>query len=60
MALDQSIQLLKLLAPIAGALPVGGEQLKGALEAASQICEMAKVCGKILSKNCVVFIVHHQ
>jgi hypothetical protein len=43
MALDQSIRALQLLAPIAGTIPVGGEQLKAALEATTKLCEFAKV-----------------
>jgi hypothetical protein len=44
MALDRSMQVLRLLAPIAGTIPVGGGNLQAALDAATQICEIAQVC----------------
>jgi hypothetical protein len=43
--LDQSIQALKVLTPALGMIPTIGENLKGAAELASEICEMAQVRG---------------
>jgi hypothetical protein len=50
--LEQSIEALKLLAPILDMVPAIGGNLKGAAELASGICEMIKVrghCGDLFS-----------
>jgi hypothetical protein len=44
MSLDQTVGLLKTAAPLAGMVPLIGEQLKSAIEVATQICELAQVC----------------
>jgi hypothetical protein len=50
MGLDETILALQVLAPIAGALPKVGEPLKSAVEAATKICEIARVsCGHCLA-----------
>jgi hypothetical protein len=41
--LEQSIQALKVLTPALGMIPAVGDNLKGAAELASEICELVKV-----------------
>jgi hypothetical protein len=43
--LEQSIQALKVLTPALGMIPAIGDNLKGAAELASEICELVKVRG---------------
>jgi hypothetical protein len=43
--LDQSIEALKVLSPILAMVPAVGDNLKGAAELATGICEMIKVRG---------------
>jgi hypothetical protein len=43
MSLDRTVSLLKTAAPVVGMVPVIGEQLKSAIEVATQICEIAQV-----------------
>jgi hypothetical protein len=43
MALEEAIQILEVITPIAEALPVVGAPLKGALEAFGKILGIAKV-----------------
>jgi hypothetical protein len=43
MALDRTIQVLQVLVPIAGTIPLAGQNLKAALEATEKLCEVAKV-----------------
>jgi hypothetical protein len=42
-ALEQSIQVLKVITPVLDMVPAIGGNLKGAAELASEICEMIKV-----------------
>jgi hypothetical protein len=44
MSLDRAVNLLETAAPLAGMVPVIGEQLKSTIEVATQICKIAKVC----------------
>jgi hypothetical protein len=44
MSLDRAVDLLETAAPLAGMVPVIGEQLKSTIEVATQICKIAKVC----------------
>jgi hypothetical protein len=44
MALDEAMQILEIITPIAETLPVVGTPLKGALEALGKILRFAKVC----------------
>jgi hypothetical protein len=43
MALDEAINLLAVLTPIAKAVPVLGSPVEGSLEALSKLLELAKV-----------------
>jgi hypothetical protein len=43
MSLDRAVDLLETAAPLAGMVPVIGEQLKSTIEAATQICKIAQV-----------------
>jgi hypothetical protein len=43
MSLDRTVDLLETAAPLAGMVPVIGEQLKSMIEVATQICKIAQV-----------------
>jgi hypothetical protein len=43
MSLDRAVNLLETAAPLAGMVPVIGEQLKSTIEVATQICKIAQV-----------------
>jgi hypothetical protein len=43
MSLDRAVDLLETAAPLAGMVPVIGEQLKSTIEVATQICKIAQV-----------------